>query len=155
MLSYFALIGWSGYMFLQQTVSFRVVKNIIPEQVALVRCQKGMPPFTRLAYLVAPTQRKDAQVIEAAQVSIASSFIYGSAPTFVFYLDKPVTFFYKPEVFLDQVSKYDAYVMHTDDLALLSKQTQDAFTSSAAVITECQRGDWVLYSRTTALQKQM
>jgi len=154
-LFYFVLIGWSGYMFLQQTAGFTVQENVIPEQVALARCQKGMPPFTRVAYLVAPTQRKDAQVIEAAQVAIASSFIYGSAPTFVFYLDKPVTFFYKPEIFLGEVSKYDAYAMHTDDFSLLSKRAQDAFASSAAVITECQRGGWVLYSRTTASQKRM
>lgn len=154
-LCYFALIGWSGYMFLQQTVGFTVQGKVIPEQVALARCQKDMPPFTRVAYLVAPTQRKDAQVIEAAQVAIASSFIYGSAPTFVFYLDKPVTFFYKPEIFLGEVSKYDAYAMRTDDFVLLSKRAQDAFTSSAAVITECQRGDWVLYSRTSTPQNDM
>jgi len=154
-LLYFALIGLSGYMILQQTVGFTVVKDVIPQQVALARCQKGMPPFTRVAYLVAPTQRKDAHVIEAAQLAISSSFIYGSAPTFVFYLDKPVTFFYKPEIFLNQVSKYDAYAMHIDDLELLSKNAQDAFASNSTVITECQRGDWILYSRTTASQNQM
>jgi 4-amino-4-deoxy-L-arabinose transferase-like glycosyltransferase len=153
-LCYFVLIGWSGYMFLRQTIGFTVQGNVIPEQVALARCQKGMPPFTRVAYLVAPTQRKDAQVIEAAQVSIASSFIYGSAPTFVFYLDKPVTFFYKPELFLSQVSKYDAYAMHVDDLALLSRSAQDAFASSSAVITECQRGNWVLYAHSNTSQSQ-
>ncbi len=154
-LCYFALIVWSGYMFLQQTIGFTVPKNVIPQQVALARCQKGMPPFTRVAYLIAPTQRKDMQVIEAAQVAIASSFIYGSAPTFVFYLDKPVTFFYKPEQFLNEVSKYDAYAMHIDDLKLLSKNAQDAFASNSTVITECQRGEWILYSRATASQKQM
>ncbi len=154
-LCYFALIGWSGYMFLQQTVGFRVQKSIIPEQVALARCQQGMPPFSRVAYLVAPTQRKDAHVIEAAQLAISSSFIYGSAPTFVFYLDKPITFFYKPEIFLSEVGKYDAYAMHVDDLVLLGRDTQGAFASNSTVITECQRGNWILYSRTTASQKQM
>lgn len=152
---YAIIIAWSGYMFMRQTVGFAALQNIIPEQVALARCKKVMPPFARVAYLIGPTQRKDAHVIEAAQLAISSSFIYGSAPTFVFYLDKPVTFFYKPEKFIDQVSKYDAYAMHVDDLVLLGRDTQSAFASKSTVITECQRGNWILYSRTTASQKQM
>ncbi|MEI6327129.1 MAG: glycosyltransferase family 39 protein [Candidatus Roizmanbacteria bacterium] len=148
-LCYVGLILWSGSMVAQQTYGFTITNPRVPQQVSLARCQQYMPPFTRVAYLVSPTQRKDAQVIEAAQVAIASSFIYGSAPSFVFYIDKPVTFFYKPVEFLNHVHEYDAFAMHIDDTTLLGEGAQKAFTPHMEVITECERGDWILYSRDT------
>jgi hypothetical protein len=54
-------------------------------------------PDDRITYLVPSQERIDANVIEAAQLQIGSSFIYGSAPAFLYYADAPTTFVYRLE----------------------------------------------------------
>lgn len=72
----------------------------------------------RLVYLVPPQERIDAHVIEAANLQIGSSFIYGSAPAFLFYADVPVHFVYKTEDLSPALAtKPTILVMDISDLA--------------------------------------
>jgi len=61
----------------------------------------------RLAYVLSPLERQDNATVEAAQLQIGSSFIYGSAPAFLYYADIPVQFVYRIEnlpAFIDQAT---------------------------------------------------
>ncbi len=120
----------------------------LPPQVALARCKLQLPEFHKISYLVPPIQRKDAHVIEAAQLNIGSSFIYGSAPTFLFYLDRPVAFYYKTDLFLNDLSKYDAIAIHRDDSELRGKAEQLLAPGSTPVFS-CTRGDITMIVRGT------
>lgn len=115
----------------------------LPPQVALARCKSVMPTITRISYLVPPIQRNDAQVIEAAQLNIGSSFIYGSAPTFLFYLDRPVTFYYKTDAFLKELKQYDAMVTHKDDVGL-NEQASKILAPGVTPLITCSRGDMTM-----------
>lgn len=120
----------------------------LPPQVALARCKSVMPPIERISYLVPPTQRKDAHVIEAAQLNIGSSFIYGSAPTFLFYVDRPVTFYYKADLFLKDLGSYDAMVVHKDD-SVLRQKAEQIFAPGVTPVYTCVREDMVMAVRGT------
>lgn len=70
----------------------------------------------KIVYLVPPQQRKDAHVIEAAKLQIGSSFIYGSAPAFLYYADKPVKFVYKDTDYEKSLASGNVTVVSKADL---------------------------------------
>jgi hypothetical protein len=132
----------------------------IPVEVALARCRADVAPFSRVAYLVSAQSRQDAHTLEAAQLLIGSSLIYGGVPSFRFYVDTPVSYFYQEDAFYMAISgqmstiDFDAMVMHRDDVARVGDRMQAALMREAKVMTQCERGSWVLYSPVkTTLQK--
>ncbi len=90
----------------------------IPDKTKLALCiePKLADNASSIAFLVSPQERGDAQVIEAANLQIGSSFIYGSAPAFVFYANRPVSFFYSPEKLIVEGIGSSTFVVHEDDL---------------------------------------
>ncbi|MFO0703177.1 MAG: hypothetical protein U0525_00415 [Patescibacteria group bacterium] len=69
-----------------------------------------------ITYVVLPQERKDANVIEAANLQIGSSFIYGSAPAFVYYSDLPVDFVYRESEIMKSATNSDILVISKEDL---------------------------------------
>ncbi|MEI7652881.1 MAG: glycosyltransferase family 39 protein [bacterium] len=140
-----SLIVWGTFQFTIKTLGASF-DYAVPSQVMLARCKNSLPPINKLGYLVSPSQRTDAHVIEAAQLNIGSSFIYGSAPTFLFYLDRPVTFYYKTDLFLKDLGSYDAMVTHKDDSALRQRAEQILAPGITPILT-CAREDMTMTVR--------
>jgi 4-amino-4-deoxy-L-arabinose transferase-like glycosyltransferase len=139
------LIVWGAFQFAQKTLGASFDYSV-PSQVMLARCKNHLPSINKLGYLVSPSQRTDAHVIEAAQLNIGSSFIYGSVPAFVFYLDRPVTFYYKTDLFLKDLGLYDAMVMHHDDIALKEK-AEKALAPGITPLFTCTRGEMTMTAK--------
>lgn len=90
----------------------------------------------RLAYVLSPLERQDIATVEAAQLQIGSSFIYGSAPAFLYYADIPVQFVYRIEnlpAFIDQATilVFDIDDAESPFIQDVAQTTEPSFASSA------------------------
>ena len=120
----------------------------VPDKTMLAKCVDTIDmPGERIAYLVSPRERQDAQVIEAANLQIGSSFIYGSAPAFVFYAQKPITFFYSKAKLSEELGQYRGLVMHDDDLSDPEISSFLQRWGKPATPPPCKSGPWQLFSR--------
>ena len=121
----------------------------IPDKTELALCidQKLKSNISSIAYLVSTQERGDAQVIEAANLQIGSSFIYGSAPAFVFYSNRPVSFYYSPEKLLSEGLGHGTLVVHEEDL-LDPQITRIAQTWNVNnSLPSCTSGPWQAFIR--------
>ncbi len=129
-------------------------KYLVPDKTKLARCvyETSLIKSTPIIYLVSPQERIDAQVIEAANLQIGSSFIYGSAPSFVFYSQRPVVFYYSPtrlkeDLHAGKLINSLIFIIHEQDLS------GDVLTSVAAMWREddlqssCTYGPWRAFIR--------
>ncbi len=98
-------------------------KYSVPDKTKLARCisETSLGEGAQVVYLVSPQERTDAGVIEAAKLQIGSSFIYGSAPSFVFYSQKPVLFYYSPsklaeDILAGKLVNSQVLIIHEKDL---------------------------------------
>jgi hypothetical protein len=119
------LFLYCGYRYIRSVATIPPGWYIPTEKTRIAQCIKqrlfASDPLKPVIYLVPPQQRKDTQVIEAANLQIGSSFIYGSAPAFIYYVGRPVTLYYSPSNLMSdwQSGKTDAsstLVVHEDDL---------------------------------------
>lgn len=121
----------------------------IPDKTKLALCieQKLTDKASSIAYLVSPQERGDAQVIEAANLQIGSSFIYGSAPAFLYYANRPVSFYYSPEKLTSEGIGHSTFVVHEDDL-LNPQITRIAQTWNVkSSLPLCASGPWQAFIR--------
>jgi hypothetical protein len=121
----------------------------IPDKTELALCidQKLKSNISSIVYLVSTQERSDAQVIEAANLQIGSSFIYGSAPAFVFYSNRPVSFYYSPEKLLSEGLGHGTLVVHEEDL-LDPQITRIAQTWNVNnSLPSCTSGPWQAFIR--------
>lgn len=81
---------------------------------------KSVTQNDKITYLVPAQERKDAHVIEAAHLQIGSSFIYGSAPAFLYYANSPVDFVYKENLLSKSLGNSTILVVEKSDLTAQS-----------------------------------
>ncbi len=115
---YFFIAIYSGFIFATSVTSIQqdwftpTDKTIIGICVGKYSANNDV-----ITYLIPPQERKDAHVIEAANLQIGSSFIYGSAPAFLYYADKPVSFVYKENDLTTKIKNSNILVVPVQDLA--------------------------------------
>jgi len=138
------------FLFAHHIVTQNFQTYQIPDKTKLALCIEEIlrnDITTPIAYLVSPQEREDARVIEAAKLHIGSSFIYGSAPAFVFYSDRPVSFYYSREALKEKGLGHSTIVVHEDDLANSEitriTRTWNANTQDPACIS----GPWQAFIR--------
>lgn len=97
-----------------------------------------------ITYLVPVQERKDALVIEAAQLQIGSSFIYGSAPAFLYYANAPVHVVYRVDRLATSFKNSSILVLQKNELndVAIRKQIGVSFTK---LIPLCETASNVAY----------
>lgn len=107
------IIIFSLFQFVNQTYLFSP-KIEINEKIKLARClnQKNIK---NLAFLVDEEERKIKNVLEAAHLQTENSFVYGGSPSFVFYLDKPLKYFYETDEFNREYKNFQAITLSKED----------------------------------------
>lgn len=132
------VIGFFLIKFIPETLLYQASENgnyVPAEKTQLAFCAQKLPG-TSVAFLVDKAERDVQNVIEAANINIGSSFIYGGSPAFVYHSQKKVTFFYKPEDFVKAQSKFDLIAITQEDRDLLDL-TKDS---------SCRIGQWQIIS---------
>jgi len=100
--------------FLPQTYNF-ILNYQVPERITLARCISKLPG-TRIGFLVDQGERSNRNFLEAAHYQTSSSFLYGGSPSFVYYLNKKVDFFYDVPKFLQNYSRYNIIAVSSGDV---------------------------------------
>jgi hypothetical protein len=95
-------------------------------------------PGDTVAFLVDEQERKNMNVMKAANINISTSFDYGGTPRFIYYSKKNVKFFYDLETFEETADRYPLAVITAEDY--LKLKTVDTFGSSR--VKECEIDNW-------------
>lgn len=106
-------------------------------RVQLAECMATVPGDT-VAFLVDEQERKNMNVMKAADINISTSFDYGGTPRFIYYSKKNVKFFYDLETFEETADRYPLAVITAEDY--LKLKTVDTFGSSR--VKECEIDNW-------------
>lgn len=138
-LKIFILISVGIYFilnFLPQTF-FLKINYLKPEKIDLALCL-NKKEFKKLAFFVDDQERKNRQFLEAAHYNTTSSFYYGGSPSFVYYLNKPVKFFYKTEFENNELVNFDIIALSRADY----QSFQDKIKQKNPV---CQTKNWLVF----------
>jgi 4-amino-4-deoxy-L-arabinose transferase-like glycosyltransferase len=100
----FFLINFSKQTF------FSSVNYQPPEKVTLALCLSKTKEKNVGVY-VDEQERRNRNFLEAANYQTTSSFYYGGSPAFVYYLNKPLNFFYDEKDFVSHQQKYQTLVL--------------------------------------------
>lgn len=119
-LIFLVIIFYFVINFFPQTYFLRVDYQA-PEKLVLALCLRK-EIIKKLAFLVDEQERRNRQFLEAAHYETTSSFYYGGSPSFVYYLNKPVQFFYQPEKFVEEYKKFDMIAVSKVDYQQLKNK---------------------------------
>lgn len=135
------VLGYFLYQFLPQT--FWLQTNvIIADKITVARCL-SQKRGKSLAFLPEPQERKNQNFLEASHYQTITSFLYGGSPAFVFYVQKRVDFYYKPDQFIINSARYPEVVISAQDLKSNSKLA----TVIDSRKISCRSGDWLSYEK--------
>lgn len=136
------------YLILAFLVSFFFLKNFIQqifllkpsqvnnEKVIIARCLSKTNK-SKVFFLVDEQERKNRNFLEAAHYQTTSSFFYGGSPSFVYYVKKPVTFFYDQNEFKKNLNKNNVvYVINKSDKTIINFDIKK---------TICQTKNWLSF----------
>jgi hypothetical protein len=115
----------------------------LPEKVRVAWCISQLPGKD-VAYMVNNDERDIAHLLEAAQLQIHSSFVYGGTPVTLYYSGKRIDYFYKKEEFVKVADTYPIFVISRYDLA--HDVPIVVLSQSLAYKQVCSSKDWVVYS---------
>lgn len=113
---------------------------IQPDRLKLAQCIASKP-YDNIAFLVDEDERKIKNVLEAAHYNTTSSFYYGGSPSFVYYVQKKVTYFYSTDEFIQNHGKYSILVASMNDMELVNDVKQIFSKHSNKLL--CTAGSWV------------
>ncbi len=122
--------------FSQRTYLFRLTNYQIPEKIQLAMCL-NKKNIGRLAFFVEEQERKNRQFLEAAHYQTTSSFYYGGSPSFVFYLNKPVEFFYALDKLKEIKNNFSHLTIDKNDYQLVKKKFNGQII--------CQTNNWLSF----------
>jgi len=100
--------------FISQTYLAKIT-YIQPDKLKLAKCI-APKPYNKLAFLVDFDERKIKNFLEAAHYDTAISFYWGGSPSFVFYVQKKVDYYYNIDEFIDNFQRYHLIVLSEEDL---------------------------------------
>ncbi|KXK09569.1 MAG: hypothetical protein UZ22_OP11002001034 [Microgenomates bacterium OLB23] len=78
-----------------------------PEKLRVAQCVARIES-DRVLIMVNDQERRNRNVVEAAQLQTFSSFIYGGSPAFIYYSEKPVAHYYRVDELLGRLLGSDA-----------------------------------------------
>lgn len=133
--AYFAL------NFFRQTF-FLKINYSEPDKLKLARCL-SKTNTKEVAFLVDEEERKVKNFLEAAHYDTTSSFLYGGSPSFVFYVQKKVDYYYDADQFTINLPQSPLIVLSSADLKTNKKITALIKTRKSL----CQSNNWLAYEK--------
>lgn len=124
------------FNFTKQTYFFKIKNYYVPEKIQLALCL-NKKNISRLAFFVEEQERKNRQFLEAANYQTTSSFFYGGSPSFVFYLNKPVEFFYSFDKLTNIKNNFSHLAIDKNDYRSLKKEINGQII--------CQTDNWLSF----------
>ncbi|MFA6533087.1 MAG: hypothetical protein WCT22_03780, partial [Patescibacteria group bacterium] len=103
------LISFSSQTFFSKTL------NDSTERIDLAKCI-AKTSYGKVAFLVDEDERKVRNVLEAAHYDTTSSFFYGGSPSFVYYIQRKVDYFYFVEDFIQKYKQYSILIVSKKDI---------------------------------------
>lgn len=91
--------------------------------------------------MVDDQERRNRQFLEATHYETNSSFYYGGSLSFVYYLNKPVEFFYQSEQFVNEYKKFDIIALSKIDY----QQLKDKINKRQTKKIDCWTKDWLTF----------
>ena len=113
-----------------------------PEKTRLAMCMQKIPE-TNIFFLINNEERIRKNLLEASKMAIQTSFIYGGSPAFIYYVNKPVHFIYKPEEILAKYKSIDLLVINESDF-----QNSEFTKVRDTFAIKCKEGEWYGLKRT-------
>lgn len=117
-----AVVIYFVYNFIPQTF---LLKNAYtpPEKIVIARCLNKIQGRT-IAFLVDENERKIQNFLEASHYDTTSSFYYGGSPSFVYYVQKKVDYYYNVDLFIQNLDSYRMVVLSRADMAGIKEVSQ-------------------------------
>lgn len=139
--------------FLFAVLAFFFVKNTYlykhkiesDEKVNLAMCIKNHKE-KKLAFLINQEGRKNYRFLKKNNLDTETTFIYGNSPSFVYYSDKKVDFFYDVEKFKREYQKYRLVVVQKEDILNLGLNF-DNFNLRCKTTNELDHLRWLVYQK--------
>lgn len=133
--------------FIPQTYALKPTISI-SDKVLLAKCLSEKSGKT-IAFLTDSQERKNQNFLEAAHYDTTASFYYGGSPSFVFYSQKKIEFFYNVDKFIKDYLRYDIVVLSRESL------TKDPEVQKNQVLLEkiveskkyCQTNEWLAFPK--------
>ncbi len=133
--------------FIPQTYTLKP-KIEVSDKVLLAKCLSEKSGKT-IAYLTDPQERKNQNFLEAAHYDTTASFFYGGSPSFVFYSQKKIEFFYNVDRFIKDYAEYDIVVLSRESLTqdLEIQKSQDLQKKIIESKNYCQTSEWLAFAK--------
>ncbi len=138
-----AVVGFFGISFLPQTYGFEVEDYQPDQRLTIAECMAPLDG-AELGFLVSAQERQNRMVLEATQLQTATSFVYGGSPSFVYYAQKDVEFFYNVEGFVENYESFPIVTVSTGDRVELG-ETYTILQEDWSLV--CETNDWEVYTR--------
>lgn len=135
-------VGLFLVQFIPETYAFQL-NHTTNDRLLLARCIHKQQPDS-LAVLVDAQERQNRTVVESLQLDTATSFTYGGSPSFVFYAQKNIEFFYGMEDFTNRYSSFPLLMISTGDLNQMPGQygiIQNEYTPV------CKDNNWIVFEQ--------
>lgn len=127
--------------FIPATYGYQLGEYQPDPRLKIAECIAETKP-SELAVLVNAQERQNRMVLEATQLQTETSFTYGGSPSFVFYAQKDVEFFYNVKGFMENYWDYPILMLSTGDKGEL----EDAYvTINETYQLVCSDNDWEVY----------
>lgn len=144
-----AIFAYFLFNFLPQTYSLKADVSI-SDKVALAKCLSGQPG-KNIAFMTEIQERKNQNFLEAAHYDTTASFYYGGSPSFVYYSQKEISFFYNVDKFINEFSNYDIVVLPAESLTADLKIKDSAEIRKSLIDAEkrnyCRTRTWVAFPK--------
>ena len=132
------------WRFIPATYALQITSTNEPDNVKVARCIAPQSSST-VSMLVNAQERQNRNVLEAAQQQTETSFIYGGSPAFVYYTDKHVQYYYKPEEFIADAALHSLVVVSQADVELDPHIA--AIVNGLEPLNSCTAGEWRVFKR--------
>lgn len=109
-----------------------------PDKLKLAQCLSQAKGGT-VGFLVDEEERKVKNFLEAAHYDTTSSFLYGGSPSFVYYVQKKIDYYYNIDDFIKNNGNYKIIALSKEDIEKNSRLQ----SVIAGQKTKCVYGQWV------------
>jgi hypothetical protein len=124
--------------FLPATFTIKV-NYTVPEKLKLARCLANKPA-DKIGFLVDEDERKVRNFLEAAHYDTTSSYFYGGSPSFVYYSQKSIDYYYNIEDWLKHNPEYHLLVVSKKDI---NNNPQIRKNLEPYRTTDCNTPNWI------------
>ena len=132
------------YRFIPATYALKPVVEV-PDKLRVAQCISALAD-NEVLFMVNDQERKNRNVVEAAQLQTSSSFMFGGSPAFVHYVNKKTLYFYRVGDLLQRLNGSGILVISREDMARQEFTEVRLRVSDYIPETRCFFGEWEAFT---------